>query len=239
MSYVAKTNWLLDDLVLPADMNRIEQGISDADVAVSEHLLNLLNPHGTTKAQVGLSEVANYGVASQAQAEAGTVTDKYMTPERTKQAISTLQAVKSVAGKTGDVVLSKADVGLGNVDNVQQIPLSQKGVADGIATLDATGNVPVGQLGNVPPVEIPFDFDNFYGRQGHTYKTEKDVPTIGNIKTSIINTSTEAVVATMTTEKDIPTVGQIRTTLYVTEDNITITKTLSIDGSGNIMEVIS
>ena len=31
MAYEAKTNWKLDDTVMPADMNRIEQGIQDLD----------------------------------------------------------------------------------------------------------------------------------------------------------------------------------------------------------------
>jgi parallel beta-helix repeat protein len=59
-------------------------------------------------------------LATQAEAEAGTSSAKYMTPLRTKQAIDALQAVKSVAGKTGAVTVSKSDVGLGNVDNVKQ-----------------------------------------------------------------------------------------------------------------------
>lgn len=42
--------------------------------------------------------------------------------------------------------VSKAQVGLGSVDNVQQIPLSQKGFANGVATLDAKGKVPVTQM---------------------------------------------------------------------------------------------
>lgn len=42
--------------------------------------------------------------------------------------------------------VTKAQVGLGSVDNVQQIPLSQKGVANGVATLDAKGKVPVAQM---------------------------------------------------------------------------------------------
>lgn len=42
--------------------------------------------------------------------------------------------------------VTKAQVGLGSVDNVQQIPLSQKGVANGVATLDAKGKVPVTQM---------------------------------------------------------------------------------------------
>lgn len=42
--------------------------------------------------------------------------------------------------------VTKAQVGLGSVDNVQQIPLSQKGFANGVATLDAKGKVPVEQM---------------------------------------------------------------------------------------------
>lgn len=42
--------------------------------------------------------------------------------------------------------VTKALVGLGSVDNVQQIPLSQKGAVNGVATLDANGKVPVKQM---------------------------------------------------------------------------------------------
>lgn len=37
--------------------------------------------------------------------------------------------------------VTKAQVGLGNVDNIQQIPLSQRAQPNGVATLDAAGNV--------------------------------------------------------------------------------------------------
>lgn len=42
--------------------------------------------------------------------------------------------------------VTKEQVGLGSVDNVQQIPLSQKGAANGVATLNAEGKVPVAQM---------------------------------------------------------------------------------------------
>ena len=48
---------------------------------------------------------------------------------------------------------------LNNVDNVQQIPATEKGANDGVATLDSTGNVPESQLGNVDGMEI---HDNTY-----------------------------------------------------------------------------
>lgn len=42
--------------------------------------------------------------------------------------------------------VTKEQVGLGNVANVAQIPLSQKGAASGVAMLDANGMLMVGQL---------------------------------------------------------------------------------------------
>lgn len=84
---------------------------------LSSHSGNTSNPHSVTKTQVGLGSVQNYGIATQEEAEAGTATNKYLTPERVKQAIIALQSVKSVAGRTGDVTLAKADVGLANVEN--------------------------------------------------------------------------------------------------------------------------
>ena len=51
-----------------------------------------------------------------------------------------------VGNKENPHGVTKAHVGLGSVDNVQQIPLSQKGVVNGVATLDANGKVPVKQM---------------------------------------------------------------------------------------------
>lgn len=42
--------------------------------------------------------------------------------------------------------VTKEHVGLGNVTNKEQIPLSEKGVANGVATLDTDGKVPVEQM---------------------------------------------------------------------------------------------
>ncbi|GBG11328.1 hypothetical protein PAT3040_06129 [Paenibacillus agaridevorans] len=53
-----------------------------------------------------------------------------------------VNTVSSVAGKTGAVTLAKADVGLGNVDNVQQAPLTHVGTggtAHAAATTAAAG----------------------------------------------------------------------------------------------------
>ena len=54
----------------------------------------------------------------------------------------------TVNGKalSGNISLVKSDVGLGNVTNETQIPLSKKGVANGVAELDENGKVPSSQL---------------------------------------------------------------------------------------------
>ena len=67
-----------------AKMTDEETGV---EVNFKRHADNKDNPHGVTKDQVGLGDVQNFGVATQVEAEAGILTSKYMTPERTKQAI--------------------------------------------------------------------------------------------------------------------------------------------------------
>ena len=64
-----------------------------------------------SKGDIGLGSVENFGLSTKAEAEAGTVNNKYMTPLRTKEAIDVLQAIKTVNGKTGTVVLTPDDVG--------------------------------------------------------------------------------------------------------------------------------
>lgn len=79
--------------------------------------------------------------------------------------------VTSVAGRTGDVVVSKSDVGLNNVDNTSDAnkPVSSatqtalnlkedksnKGLAGGYASLDDNGTIPVSQLPNQSGSYIP------------------------------------------------------------------------------------
>lgn len=87
-------------------MNHMEEGISTIDLEITSHESNKTNPHSVTKEQVGLNNVSNYGIATEAEAIAGTSNAKYMTPSLTKK------AAKSYVDKT--------DVGLSNVDNVKQ-----------------------------------------------------------------------------------------------------------------------
>lgn len=68
---------------------------------LTAHATNQSNPHGVSKSQVGLGNVANYAIASQDDAETGTATDKYMTPQRVFQSIAKWIGDKFVK-KTGD-----------------------------------------------------------------------------------------------------------------------------------------
>ena len=79
--------------------NATSIGVNAADIAAAEtdiagntsliqgHIADTDNPHTVTKTQVGLGDVENYGIANQTEAEEGTATNKYMTPQRTKEAI--------------------------------------------------------------------------------------------------------------------------------------------------------
>jgi len=95
--------------------------------------------------------------------------------------------VDSVAGRTGAVVLTSSDVGLGNVDNTadadkpvstaQQLALDDKsdsadeGVADGIATLDSNAKLTASQI----PESITGGL-NFLG----TWNADTNTPTLTN-----------------------------------------------------------
>ena len=56
--------------------------------------------------------------------------------------------------RQGNVNITKANIGLGNVSNDAQIPLSSKGAADGVAELDESAKVPVAQLPTIPASNI-------------------------------------------------------------------------------------
>lgn len=88
------------------------------------HVADKSNPHETTQAQVGLGNVMNYGMATDPEAVAGLVSNKYMHPANVKAAI-TAQAVTPLTAlltaHTSNMAnphgTTKAQVGLGNVDN--------------------------------------------------------------------------------------------------------------------------
>ena len=87
-----------------------------------------------TKAMVGLGNVDN---TSDADKPVSTAVNALVTS--TKNTIDNY----TVNGKkiSTNPVLAKGDVGLGNVDNVKQIPATEKGAANGVVPLNADGKI--------------------------------------------------------------------------------------------------
>lgn len=54
---------------------------------LNSHINNTSNPHSVTKSQVGLADVVNQGIATEAEAKAGTASNKYVTPQRVRNAL--------------------------------------------------------------------------------------------------------------------------------------------------------
>lgn len=85
-------------------------GTSGATIQDVEDALNVFiarndNPHSVTKAQVGLGSVQDYGMATKVEAEAGTLTTKYVSPKTVKDAISFFWADKvGAAPETLDTI---------------------------------------------------------------------------------------------------------------------------------------
>ncbi|ELT4197137.1 tail fiber domain-containing protein [Escherichia coli] len=89
-------------------------------VPLNAHIADKNNPHQVSKAQVGLGSVENYPTANQAEAQGGSATNRYMTPQSTNWAIQKLAGdlVNAHANRRDNPhAVTKAQVGLGNVQN--------------------------------------------------------------------------------------------------------------------------
>ena len=180
------------------------QKITNWDAAYTHSTVTTGNPHGVTKDNVGLSNVLDYGLASEAEAKQGTSDEAYMTPLRTKQAIEQLSPAPDLSVYDSHIAdstihftkasLVKGDVGLGNVDDVQQIPLTQKGQPNGVATLDSAGLVPANQLPSFVDDVLEFADIESFPETGETGKIYVDIATskvyrwTGSVYVEIANT---------------------------------------------------
>lgn len=87
---------------------------SKVQPAINTHANNKNNPHGVTKAQVGLDLVENYRMATLGEALEGTLTSRYMSP----QLVAAIVNVRIQAALSGNVnTPTKESIGLGNVQN--------------------------------------------------------------------------------------------------------------------------
>lgn len=72
---------------------------------MSAHTENISNPHKVTKTQIGLGNVDNYSTATQAEAEAGTATNKFITPALVFKAIAKWVQGKFVSATGNETIL--------------------------------------------------------------------------------------------------------------------------------------
>ena len=94
---------------------RVRQAIQAlAGNEVSEHVARQDNPHNTTKAQVGLGNVQNYGTATETQTIEGTATNLYVTP-------------KGVAAAIGQIVGSAFTDHVNDLNNPHKVTAAQVG----------------------------------------------------------------------------------------------------------------
>ena len=119
----------------------------------------------------------------------------FATSAQGDKADSAIQGIKLNGGTalTPDVNhvvdITKAGLGLDNVLNVAQIPASEKGVANGVATLDGEGKVPSSQLPSYVDDVIEGYYYNskFYRDSAHT---EEITPAAGIIYVDLPNNKT-------------------------------------------------
>lgn len=113
--------------------------ISNVNNALTSHVNNTSNPHNTTKAQVGLGNVPNVDTTTTSNitdsANKRFVTDAQLvvigntsgtnTGDETTASIQTKRPLKTIEGQSlegsGNIDLTKSDVGLGNVDNTSDL----------------------------------------------------------------------------------------------------------------------
>ena len=138
--------------------------------ALNAHISNKSNPHGVTKAQVGLGNVdntsdANKPISTAVQKALDGKANNFVATSSTdglmsksdKAKLDGLKAggnVDSVNGKTGAVTLTKADVGLGNVDNTADKDKSVK-YADSAGSAGTASSVAWGNVSGKPSTYPP------------------------------------------------------------------------------------
>ena len=129
--------------------------------ALIDHAINYNNPHNVTKAQIGLGNVVNYGLATVAIAQVGASTDTYLTPYTAYESIMalvdttwstqygiTLLNNNTITTDTNDA--TKALTGAGLINMLTQT------AANPIQTFFSMGVLPAQQLLQTTPAILVF-----------------------------------------------------------------------------------
>ena len=162
--------------------------------ALTTHVADKNNPHGTNKGQVGLGNVPNYPIATTAQAEAATANDLFMTPALTRSTIEMLVG-EPFSSHRSDLnnphATSKGHVGLGNVLNYA--PATEAEARD--ATLDTKYMTPLRVRQAID--ELVGDLSNTHaGDLNNPHKTSKLQVGLGNVDNFATATQADATAGT-------------------------------------------
>ena len=164
---------------------------------LADHKTDYSNPHGVTKTQVGLSNVQNYAIASKAEAEAGSVNNRYMTPLRTKEAIDILAIVPlnaHISRMDNPHGTTKAQVGLGNVEN---FPMATEAEARaGVAASNYMSALRVGQA--ITTLALT-PLNAHIARTDNPHGVTKAQIGLSNVDNYVTATTTVAIAGTSTT----------------------------------------
>lgn len=131
---------------------------ASAEGASQSHLLDFLNPHKVTKAQVLLGLVQNYGMATDVEAKAGVRDDVYMSARAVylqvmDKALTPLNAHINAIGNVHGLVA--ADINLGRVPNFSAAtPTEAIDITNNNTLLTPyTGALLIEKLSNVPRID--------------------------------------------------------------------------------------
>lgn len=139
-----------------------QQNPSSGWARLTFHYVDQSNPHNTTKAQVGLGDVMNYGIATNPQALGGVANNAYMTPLRTEEVIrDRLGSLTAAVGTSTTPATTSGHIQLDpsaatyyskTVASLQHIAVAPLGV-DRMATIQLTltknvAGTPVVRLGS-------------------------------------------------------------------------------------------
>lgn len=128
-----------------ASKKYVDDKLGDVDLSeLDEHIANKENPHGVTKSQVGLGNVANYGLATSDEASKGEVNNKYMTPLRVKEYIDANKSDHAMLSDIEKLATIKAIVDRIELHeewfNGRQDKFGHVKLTDSIANLEGAGS---------------------------------------------------------------------------------------------------
>lgn len=167
MAYSGKTNWVNNEIVEAVDMNRIEQGITDLDA------LKAAKTYVDNKVKTDVPSGAKFtDTITTINGKTGAITKA----DIVALGIPAQDTVYTHPTGTNPHGTTKSDVGLSNVDNIKQMPISNgvlENYREKLTTISAGGGSINLSLGNVfvhsPSGDITYSITNAVNGQAHSF----------------------------------------------------------------------